>query len=192
MQEPVRFLLLYVVMPVWLAAGVADWACHRRAGIADTSGPMESVLHLLMVAQVGLGVLAAMFFEINAAVLLLLLLLVLAHTLTTHLDLHYTDGKRHVSAFEQSVHGYLEAMPMTAYALLAAAYWPQLQAVFGAGDTQPDWRFVLKEDPLATPHLVVLLIASLSLGAAPFAEELYRTLSARRQARDTAQPGRAL
>ena len=182
MQESVRFLLLYVVMPIWLAAGVADWACHRRAGIADTSGPMESVLHLFMVGQVGVGVLAAMFFEINAAVLLLLLLLLVAHTLTTHLDLHYTDGKRHVSAFEQSVHGYLEAMPMTAYALLAAAYWPQLQAVFGAGKARADWRFVLKNEPLATPQLMLLLVASLLLGAAPFLEELYRTLKTRRQA----------
>jgi hypothetical protein len=49
----------------WLLAGVADWACHRRTGLERTTGVKESLLHLLMIAQVGLGVLAVLFLEIN-------------------------------------------------------------------------------------------------------------------------------
>jgi len=29
MQEPVRFILMYLVLPLWVAAGLTDWVCHR-------------------------------------------------------------------------------------------------------------------------------------------------------------------
>lgn len=45
--------LLYFVVRLWTAAGVADWLCHRRGRIEETSGAAESLLHLLMLAEVG-------------------------------------------------------------------------------------------------------------------------------------------
>lgn len=190
MQEPIRFILLYIVMPGWLAAGLADWACHRRSDIAHTSGTKESLLHMLMIGQVGMGVLAALFLQINSAVLLLLLLLLLGHALTSHWDLHYTTGRRHVSAAEQSVHAYLEGFPLAAYALLMAGHWPQFAAIFGAGNATPDWTWALKEDPLSVRQTAVLLLASFCLGFAPFAEELYRSVRASRQSKPKPPPRR--
>jgi hypothetical protein len=36
--DTLRLLLMYVVLPLWLAAGFADYLCHRAARIAETSG----------------------------------------------------------------------------------------------------------------------------------------------------------
>ncbi len=190
MQEPVRFILLYFVLPAWLLAGVADWVCHRRSGIEHTSGAKESLLHMLMIGEVGLGVLAAVFLRINAAVLLLLGALLVAHALTTHWDLHYASSRRHVSAAEQSVHAYLEAFPLAAYALLVAGHWGQFTALFGAPGTAPDWAWTLKADPLSGRQIAVVLAASFCLGFVPFAEELHRSFRARGKLRPQRQPER--
>jgi hypothetical protein len=180
MQDSARFILLYLVMPAWLFAGVADWACHRRAGLEHTTGLKESLLHLLMIAQVGLGVLAVLFLEINSAVLLLLIVLLAAHALTSHWDLHYASGRRFVGAFEQTMHAYLEALPLVAFALLAASYWPQFTAIFDASGSTPDWRWAWKSEPLPAPVIVALLSASAVFGFAPYAEEFHRSLKARK------------
>jgi hypothetical protein len=34
-------VLMYFVLPVWLAAGFADYLCHRASNIATTSGPKK-------------------------------------------------------------------------------------------------------------------------------------------------------
>jgi hypothetical protein len=187
MQEPARFILLYLVIPAWLAAGLADWACHRRTDLAHTSGIKESLLHLLMVVEVGLGVLAAAFLEITSAVLLLLLVLFALHALTSHWDLHYASGRRHVGPFEQTAHAYLEGLPLVACALLVASYWPRFTALFGVGGA-PDWRWAWKADPLPPATTVVLLVATAIFGFAPFAEELYRSLQARKDGSPRAAP----
>src|SRR4051794_27447071 len=40
-------VLMYFVLPVWLAAGFADYLCHRASSIQSTRGWRESLLHLL-------------------------------------------------------------------------------------------------------------------------------------------------
>jgi hypothetical protein len=39
-------VLMYFVLPSWLAAGFADYLCHHAASIETTSGWKESLLHL--------------------------------------------------------------------------------------------------------------------------------------------------
>lgn len=46
LAEPVRLWLLWGVLPLWLAAGVADWWCHRRSDLAHTAGVPEALLLL--------------------------------------------------------------------------------------------------------------------------------------------------
>ena len=108
-------------MPAWLLAGVAGWACDRQTDIAHTSGIKESLLHLVMTGQGGSALLAAMFLRVNAAVLSLLAVLLVAHALTLHWDLHSTTGKREIAPVEQTVHALLEALPMSAFALVVAS-----------------------------------------------------------------------
>ena len=71
------------MFPLWVAAGFTDWLCHRTA-IEHTSGLIENLLHLLMSTEVGLGMLAVALLQIDAAVLLIVLLVFLAHELTVY------------------------------------------------------------------------------------------------------------
>jgi hypothetical protein len=47
-------VLMHFVLPVWLAAGLADYLCHRAASIESTSGRKESLLHLLQFDEMGI------------------------------------------------------------------------------------------------------------------------------------------
>ena len=55
-------LLGYGVLPLWLACGMADYACHQATDIPHTSGLHESLLHLLETVQIGVPVLVLLFF----------------------------------------------------------------------------------------------------------------------------------
>jgi hypothetical protein len=50
---------------LWLAAGFADYLCHRAASIESTGGWNESMLHLLQLGEMAIPTLAAIFSEIN-------------------------------------------------------------------------------------------------------------------------------
>ena len=67
--DAAKIILLFVVLPVWLAAGLADYFCHRYSKIETTAGPFESVLHLAGFASIGVPVTAALFLQINAGLM---------------------------------------------------------------------------------------------------------------------------
>src|SRR5438094_3179451 len=69
--------LLYVAVPVWLVAGVAN---YRASRIECTGGPKESLLHVAQLAEAGLPLLAALLLEINAGVILLMILCLFLHS----------------------------------------------------------------------------------------------------------------
>lgn len=50
-NETAGLLLLDGVLPLWVAAGLADWACHWRTGIEHTAGLAESAFHWLMFSR---------------------------------------------------------------------------------------------------------------------------------------------
>jgi hypothetical protein len=179
MQDVARLILMYVVFPLWVAAGFADWACHRRTRIAFTSGLKENLLHLVMFAQMGLGILAVALLEVNAAVLLLVLLVFLVHEATVYWDLHYSTRRRKVGPFEQMVHSFMEILPLASLALLAVIAWPQALALAGLGGQAADWSLRPKEQPLPVAYLVGGLMASLVLNAAPLAQETWACVKAR-------------
>src|SRR5690606_8474458 len=68
LQDGALLLLMYAVFPLWVAAGLADWSCHRRTRIEHTSGLAENAFHWALLAQVGLAALAVALLEVNAAV----------------------------------------------------------------------------------------------------------------------------
>src|SRR4030095_6228088 len=126
-------VLMYFVLPVWLAAGFADYLCHRASNIATTSGPKESLLHLLQFAEMAVAVLAALFLEINALVLLIMLVCFVLHEATALWDLSYASARREVTPIEQHVHSFLEMMPLMGFVLIAILNWEQFLALFGLG-----------------------------------------------------------
>jgi hypothetical protein len=185
MQEPASLFLAYVAFPLWVAAGFADWICHVRTGIAQTSGLKENLLHLVMFAEIGVGIAAVVLLEINAAVLLLVFALFVVHELTVYWDLNYSTLVRDVGPFEQMVHSFLEMLPLLSLALLMTV---------AAGEGPADWSLRLKEQPLPGNYLVAGLLLVGVFNVLPLLQETYscaraRGAQTRVRVRPTIQPG---
>jgi len=179
MQEPVRFILMYLVFPLWVAAGFADWACHRHTRIAVTSGVKENLLHLLLYAEMGVATMAVALLQINAAVLLLAGVLLLLHELTVYWDLHYSVPRRKVGPFEQMVHSFMELLPLLSLALLALVAWPQALALAGLGNEPADWSLRWKERPLPPPVLAAGFLLAVAFNLVPLLQETWSCARAR-------------
>ena len=171
MQDAANFILMYLVFPLWVVAGFADWFCHLRTNIATSSGIRENLLHWVMYAEIGVGMAAVAFLEVNAAVLLIVMMVFLVHELTVYWDLEYSTVLRDVAPGEQMVHSFLELLPLLSLALLAVVHWPQALAVFGGGSEMADWSLRLKEQPLPEFYLQVALGATVLFNALPLLQE---------------------
>ncbi|GAB3765895.1 hypothetical protein GCM10028796_24140 [Ramlibacter monticola] len=177
-QEVASLVLMYGVVPLWIAAGLADWACHRRTRIERTSGLGENALHWVLLAEGGVALFAAVLLEPDAGVLLIVFAAFLAHELTTYMELRYTARRRQIRPFEQMVHSYMELLPLVLLALLAMMNWDQVMALF-AQDT-PDLDMRLKDVPWPRDYLLGAGIAVLLLNVVPLVEETWRCLRERR------------
>jgi hypothetical protein len=182
-DEVLRGMLMYFVLPLWLAAGFADYLCHRATHIEKTSGWKESVLHLAQFAEMGVPVLAALFLEITSGVILLMMVFLVLHEATTIWDVRYASALREISPTEQHVHSVLEMLPLTGLLLVIALYWPAFAALLGYGT--PDFSFTLKQQPLPLSYIITMLTLTALFEVLPFLEELIRGLRYReRPARD--------
>jgi hypothetical protein len=180
-DQVLRDLLMYFVLPVWLAAGFADYLCHRASHIESTSGWKESLLHLLQFSQMALPILAALFFEITSGIILLMIACLVLHQATAMWDVHYANGKREVKPIEQHVHSVLEMMPLTGLLLVIALHWQQFIALFGFAPARFD--LTLKPEPLPLAYIATILGLTLLFEVLPYLEELLRSLRHSRASR---------
>jgi hypothetical protein len=179
-REVARKLLLYAVPPVWIAAGLADWLCHRATHIETTAGAKESLMHLLMQAEFAVPVLATLFCEVTPPVILSEIAAFLAHEATVNWDLSYTSPRREIPPIEQQVHAYLELLPLVAIVLIAVLHWPETKASFGFGARPIDLSLRLRKHPLPWSYRIGLLTAVALFNGLPYLEELWRSLRANR------------
>lgn len=177
--DVIRSVLMYFVLPLWLAVGFADYLCHRASHIATTSGPKESLIHLLMLAQAGVAVTAAMAFEINAAIILLMIAIWAAHEATAVWDITFAHDKREVTPVEQWVHSYLGVLPLLSLLMVVVLHWSQFLALVGLGSQSPRFEIVLKDPPLPWGYVLSILAATVLFEVLPYFEELVRGLRAR-------------
>jgi hypothetical protein len=147
-SEVAELALLYFVLPLWLAAGFADYLYHRASSIELTSGYKESLTHLLMFAEVAVPLLAAIFLKINALVIATMIAGFIAHQLTALWDVTFANDKRRVTPIEQQVHSLLELMPLTGIVIVIIFNCPQFLSLFGLGPEAARFRIALKPDPL--------------------------------------------
>jgi hypothetical protein len=181
-------LLGYVVFPLWLLSGLADYLCHARTDIAHTSGSRESALHLLQTVEIGLPVLAFLFLSTNALALALMAAGVVAHTATSWRDVAYAAQLRHISPGEQYVHSFLNVLPWVALALVAILHWPVVVAMFDpatASEWEPHWR----QPPFDGGILFAVLASSLLFGALPGVLEFMHTLAVARRGEAPSREG---
>jgi hypothetical protein len=174
-------IILGVLLPAWLLLGVFDWWCHKQAHIETTAGPWESFLHLVLSGQAAVAVLAALFLDINAPVLLLIIFMYVVHELATGYDIHYAARTRVITPTEQRVHDYLTAVPFAIVILLFATHPSSALDILTLRFEEP---FVLrwKEPQLPLWYTLSLLAACIAANIVLFAEELWRGLKARRAA----------
>ena len=166
-------LLAGLLYALWLAAGLADYLCHRRTDIAATSGVAESWLHFLQFLVLGLGLLLGVLLAITPLVFALIAATVGAHSVLAFFDVSYTQGRRFISSLEQHVHGYMEVLPVVAVCLLAVFNWREVTAA--------PWILRWKSPPLASAISLALLGSFFVLAGTPIVEELIRT--SRRESR---------
>lgn len=181
-------MLMYFVLPLWLFAGFADWLCHRRSNIATTSGPKESLIHLLLFAEMAVPILAAIFLQINALIIALMILAFILHEITSLWDVSYATATRDVSPIEQHVHSFLEMLPLMGLLMIIVLHWGQFLALFGLGNEAPRFDLAWKENPLPAGYVIGVLAAVLVFELLPYMEELIRGL---RAGRVKARPARS-
>jgi hypothetical protein len=170
-REAAWTLLGYGVLPGWLAAGGADWLCHRRTRIEQTSGPRESLLHVALFLQIAVPALLGLWLEITAGLLLIMAAGVLAHMLTSWWDTSFAQPRRHIAPIEQQVHSWLEMLPLFALVLIGLLHLEQLAA--------PDWSLRIRAEAAPQPWRSGVPLA-FAAALALIGEELLRGLRASR------------
>lgn len=178
MQDPAVLILMYFILPVWLLAGCADWLCHRASHIEKTTGAKESMLHLLMFAEIGLPLLAAIFLEVNAGIIALMILAFFIHEATSLWDVSYAVTAREVTPLEQHVHSFLELIPLMAILFIISLHWGQFQALFGLGPEAARFDLAWKEEPLPAAYVFTVMMVILLFELLPYIEEFIRGLRA--------------
>jgi hypothetical protein len=174
-------VLMYFVLPLWLLAGLADYLCHRVANIEGTSGVKETLLHLLQFAEMAVPILAALFLQINALVILVMIVCFFLHEATALWDVSYANKTRVVTPIEQHVHSFLEMLPLMGLVLVIILHWDQFLSLFGAGSAPAQFIVALKQPPLPWTYIAVVLLLVLVLDLLPYLEELLRGLRKRRE-----------
>lgn len=173
LEELLTGSILYFFIPLWVLAGFSDWLFHRATRISETSGVRESLLHMLMLAEAGLPMLAGLFLEINALIIAFMIAGFLAHEATVLADLRYAIDKRAILPGEQIVHSFQEVIPLILLALVAFLHWDQFVALVTL-DSNASFALEWKHDPLPPAYLASLLAGTGLLVILPFIEELVR------------------
>lgn len=178
LDDPMVLILMYFVLPVWLIAGFADWLCHRATHIESTTGAKESLIHLLMFAEVGIPLLAAMFLEVNALVIAVMIVTFFVHEATAMWDVRYATTARTVSPIEQHVHSFLEMIPLMGLVIVVALHWGQFLALFGAGTERARFDLTWKQEQLPVAYVAIVMVVIALFELLPYVEEFLRGLRA--------------
>lgn len=171
MESALWNILGYGLLPLWLAAGGADWLCHRRTNIERTSGPRESQFHVALFLQIAVPALLALWLEITAAMLVLMLVGVLAHLFTSWWDTNFAQPRRHIAPIEQLVHSWLEMLPVFALVIVVLLHAGEL--------LEPRWSLSLRETRVSTVWSGVI-VTGFALGFSLILEEWWRARRASR------------
>lgn len=178
LSDPTVLILMYFLLPVWLIAGFADWLCHRASHIESTTGAKESLIHLLMFVEVGIPLLAAMFLDVNALVIAIMIVAFFIHEATAMWDVHYATTARTVTPVEQHVHSFLEMIPLMGLVSVLTLHWGQFLALFGAGQETARFDLAWKPQQLPVTYIACVMAAILLFELLPYVEEFIRGLLA--------------
>ncbi|WP_031475831.1 hypothetical protein [Streptomyces bicolor] len=180
----VRYLL-YGLLPSWFVPGVADWWMHRRTRIEETAGTRESLIHSLMMTEVGIPIALTLRYEVNPLLLTVQLGATAAHEATALWDVRTAvDSDREVKPVEQHIHSFLESLPFGALASLMCLHADQVKSLLRGGRGDVDaWRLVPRRRPLSRGYLAGIAAAIGTCVLLPYGEELLRCVRTARRNR---------
>ncbi|MGZ6303198.1 MAG: hypothetical protein ACXWPG_13730 [Ktedonobacteraceae bacterium] len=133
-EQTLRRYLLYFIMPLWMIAGLLDWYHHRRTKIEETAGTHVSLIHLLMMSEVGFPIMVGL--EVNALALALMIGAFFAHEATAYWDVAYAASRR-------------EVIPFMVVSFMICLYWDQFCALVKVGNEPARFELRTKRQPLA-------------------------------------------
>jgi sterol desaturase/sphingolipid hydroxylase (fatty acid hydroxylase superfamily) len=131
-----------------------------------------------MLTEMGIPVTAAMALEVNALVILVMIICWALHEATAVWDVFYANEKREITPIEQWVHSYLGVLPLLSLVLVVVLNWAQFLALFGFGTATPRFDIVWREPPLPWGYVLSVITAVMLLEVLPYLEELARGLIA--------------
>ncbi|MEU6148129.1 diguanylate cyclase [Streptomyces sp. NPDC047081] len=180
--------LLYGLLPSWFVPGLADWVMHRRTRIEETAGTKESLIHSLMMAEVGIPIALTLRYEVNPLLLTVQLGGAAVHEATALWDVRTAvESDREVKPLEQHIHSFLESLPFGALAALMCLHADQVKALLRGGRGHPDaWRPVPRRRPLSRGYVAGIAVAVGGCVLLPYGEELLRCVRTARRDRKRA------
>jgi len=188
-MSPVIGMLLQVILGLWVAAGFADWWCHRRTRIEQTSGTAEALCHWLLLLQMGTAITLCTLFQPTLLLLVLLLCLWLAHQSITFMELRWVCPVRDVTPGEQMIHSFLEVLPVAGMLLLSI---PVVDSALQEDSAAAAWtleRRALADVAWRAEAWPALIFACVAFNGLPYLEELWRCLRWHRSAAAATVPG---
>jgi hypothetical protein len=120
-------------------------------------------MHLLMLSEAAVPVLAGLFLDITSPVLLLMAGAFPLHEATALWDVTYASQHRTVTPVEQHVHSYLEMVPLMALSFVAVLHWSQILAFCGVAGYRRDWGSRRKPQALPMQYVAPMLVAMVVL-----------------------------
>jgi hypothetical protein len=173
--------MMYVALPAWSVAGALDWLWHRQTKIETTSGPKESFLHLMMMAESGTSVLAGLFLKPNAGLFAVMTAGMLLHQATVVWDVEYAVSRRKIPAREQHTHTFMETFPFDILMVFASLHPDPFKSMLGLGARKPDFSIHLRRPLLPLSRIAAILGAVTLFTALPHVEEFIRCWRAYRR-----------
>ena len=147
-----RDLLMYGVLPLWVLGGLVEGWGHRRTHPVASASRRESLYHLTLLAQMGIGGLAALWLEINLIMLVFLLALFLLHEATHWLEIGRPRGTIDLPDGERMAYSFLELLPLFTVLCLIAMQGSEAGGWLTAGEWQLRW----KDEPLPPGYVLTL------------------------------------
>lgn len=178
--ETTRTYITCFALPLWMLMGFGDYLCHRATRIERTSGIKESLLHVLMLLEMGVPVLLCLYFEVTSLVLVLMILVFFIHEATALWDIAYAQDKREIWLIETHIHSYLGVLPFMMGSIVICLNWDQFLALFGQGVEPARWDLIWRSPQFSLRYHLAMNALLLALLVAPYGEEVWRCYRARR------------
>ena len=136
-------------------------------------------------AEVGIPALMAFFLEVNAAVMVCMMLGFISHEVTALWDVRDASAHRSVGPLEQHVYSFLEILPLIAGTLVMLVHKDEFLTLLGLKPFPPEFSLRMKDLPIPDSDVVAIAFITVGFVGIPYLEEMVRCYRFRRKTHAT-------